>query len=59
MMYYRDIFPDGVMCIDTDTENIPLQKSYEKSGYQKIGIGIGEKSVESTKERLIYIQKSK
>jgi len=59
MMYYRDIFPNGVMCVDTNMENIPLQKSYERSEYQKVGIWEGEKSVESTEERLIYIQESK
>jgi len=58
MMYYRDIFPGGMMCIDTNAVNIPLQKSYERSGYQKVGIWEGEKSVESTEDRFIYIQEN-
>ncbi len=56
MIYYRDTFPKSVMCIDTSTTNIPLQKSYQRAGYQKVGLGESEKSVESIENRLVYIQ---
>ncbi len=58
-LHYRDMFPDAVMCIDTNVDNIPLQKSYEKWGYEKVWIGESDKSVPSEQERYVYIQSKK
>lgn len=57
-MYYRDMFPNAIMCIDTDSDNIPLQKVYEKKWYTLLGTGVSNKSVIGTRERILYIQKS-
>ncbi len=59
-MYYRDIFPDAIMCIDTDESNIPLQKAYEKWWYLQIGYWENNKSTGLGKhKRLIYIEEWK
>ncbi|PID87448.1 hypothetical protein CSB07_01415 [Candidatus Gracilibacteria bacterium] len=53
--YYKNIYPNSIMSVDINKENIPSQKSYEKMGYKRIGIGENQKTVESKgKTRIVY-----
>lgn len=58
--YYRMIFPTGIISIDIDTENIASQKSFQKAGYQFVGYGENQKSVQNeTHKRMIYVKSVK
>ena len=54
--YYRHIYPDAIMSIDIDEENIASQKAYEKAGYISIWFGENRKTIEKNpRKRKVYI----
>lgn len=56
--YYKMIYPDFIMSIDIESDNIASQKSFEKFWYKIVWYGENKKTVEaSKKERLVYIYK--
>ncbi len=53
--YYKNIYPNSIMSVDINKENIPSQKSYEKMWYKRIWIWENQKTVESKgKTRIVY-----
>ena len=63
-LYYSDIFPKHVMCVDVHEENIPMQKWFQRSGYSKVGYGQNNntskknQTEKDTEKRFVYIQQS-
>lgn len=56
--YYKKIYPNYIMSIDIEEENIASQKSFKRMWYLFLWYWENQKTVESSeKERLIYIYK--
>ena len=56
-MYYKDIFPHGVMSADTYEANIPMQKGFDKSGYLQVWYWKNINSnLEAGQKRFVYIK---
>lgn len=54
---YRSEFPDTVICVDIEEENIASQKTFEKCGYQLIWYGENKKSVANAiHRRRVYMK---
>lgn len=58
-LYYKDIFPNLMMSVDVEEENIPMQKGLERASYRKVGYGENINSADNTgKKRFVYIQEN-
>lgn len=55
-MYYSDLFPRKIICVDVKQDNIPMQKSFDRSGYMQVWYWKNVNSAPETwAKRFIYI----